>query len=85
MSDKHVGLYKKYEVARADGSSSPGGKHEHCTYFVLDLVHDRYAKSALISYAYACAMEYPELARDLWRIIEEMGKHGKKAEEAEVT
>lgn len=65
--DQHRGLYGKYLVERRDGSSGPGGKHERCEYFVLDLAHDKYAFPALIAYASACQGEYPELAADLRR------------------
>lgn len=65
MDDKNIGLYKKFEVKRTDGSSGPGGKHEHCEYFVLDLTHDKYSLPALKAYADACRSEYPALARDL--------------------
>lgn len=72
MTDKTTGLYKKFYVARTDGSSSPGGKHEHCEYFVLDLVHDKYAVPALKAYAEACRDEYPELAGDLIEKVKAM-------------
>ena len=48
------GIYRKFNVTRTDGSSEPGGKHEHCKYFVLDLEHDPFAKPALRKYAEAC-------------------------------
>lgn len=65
IADQKKGLYRKYRVERLDGSSGPGGKHEHCEYFVLDLVHDKFAQPALRAYASACAAEYPALAADL--------------------
>lgn len=67
MSDENRGLYRKYRIERTDGSSAPGGKHERCEYFVLDLVHDEFAFPALLAYADACAGKYPELAADLRR------------------
>lgn len=63
--DKEFGLYRKFTVRRADGSSAPGEKHENCSYFVLDFVHDQYAIPALRAYAAACAPEFPLLAQDL--------------------
>jgi hypothetical protein len=60
-----AGLYRKFSVERTDGSSEPGGKHEHCNYFVLDWAHDKYARAAALAYATACEAEYPDLARDL--------------------
>lgn len=59
------GLYRKFTVERTDGSSGPGGKHEHCDYFVLDWTHDKFAVPAAMAYARACEGEYPGLARDL--------------------
>lgn len=67
MSDRDAnrGLYGKYRVERVDGSSGPGGKHEGCDYFVLDLTHDHHAKAALKAYADSCRADYPLLAADL--------------------
>lgn len=65
MSDENPGLYRKFVVERADGSSRTGGKHEYCDYFVLDWVHDKFARAAALAYADACEAEYPQLARDL--------------------
>jgi hypothetical protein len=67
--DKQRGLYQKFRVVRTDGSSEPGGKHERCEYYVLDLKHDRFAAPALEAYADACAHEYPALAADLRAIV----------------
>lgn len=53
----------KFNVFRTDGSSAPGGKHEHCHHFVLDLMHDKFARPALEAYATACEAEYPFLAQ----------------------
>lgn len=70
MNDQKRGLYQKYDVARADGSSKPGGKHENCDFFVLDLEHDKHARAAIKAYAKSCAKEFPELAKDLNRMLE---------------
>lgn len=59
------GLYDKFIVMRTDGSSGSGGKHEGCEYFVLDVTHDPFAKSALTAYVAACEANYPKLAADL--------------------
>lgn len=67
--DTERGIYRKFEVRRTDGSSGPGGKHERCTYFVLDLKHDPHAIPALRAYAQACRETHPELAYDLERIL----------------
>ncbi len=74
---KRTGLYRKFEVRRTDGTDAPGGKHEDCTYFVLDATHDRHAKAALIAYAESCAQEYPVLSRDV-RAMAEMGDNCKQ-------
>lgn len=65
MNDKDVGLYRKFTVMRVDGSSMAEGKHEHCEYFVLDWDHDPFIGPAVLAYAVACEIEYPELAREL--------------------
>jgi hypothetical protein len=65
MDDSKMGLYHKFNVARADGSSAAGGRHADCDYFVLDLTHDQHAKSALAAYVAVCAQDYPQLATDL--------------------
>lgn len=69
--DKDMGLYTKFKVARTDGSSKPGKKHDGCRYFVLDVNHDPYAAAALRMYASACGREYPELAKDLYKLASE--------------
>lgn len=65
LPDRQRGLYGKFTVARTDGSSEPGGKHENCEYFVLDLTHDKHASVALQAYASSCAAEFPVLAANL--------------------
>lgn len=70
MTDESRGVYRKYDVTRTDGSSGPDGKHEKCSYFVLDLAHDDFALPALKAYAKACAKTHPALAEDIQRIIE---------------
>jgi hypothetical protein len=73
FDDKEIGLYRKFNVSRVDGSSEPGGKHENCSYFVLDLYHDKFSIPALRAYAKACQVEYPELAKDIHEMLEHMG------------
>jgi hypothetical protein len=68
MGDPTRGLYSKFKIERTDGSSAPGGKHERCVYFVLDLEHDKHARAALKAYARSCAKEFPLLAADLRRV-----------------
>jgi hypothetical protein len=69
MSDKGRGIYRKFEIKRTDGSSEPGGKHEQCAYFVLDLEHDEFAIPALEAYASAADKTHPALARDIRAVI----------------
>lgn len=59
------GLFRKYEVRRTDGSDFPGGKHDGCEYFVLDMTHDPHAKAAAAAYADSAEMDYPDLAADM--------------------
>lgn len=66
MNDQRdKGLYGKFRVSRVDGRDRPGGDREDAGYFVLDYVHDPYARAALEAYADACEEEYPFLARDI--------------------
>jgi len=67
--DKERGVYRKYKVTRTDGSHRKGGKHEECSYFVLDLEHDEFAVPALTAYEKACRKTFPDLAADLRRIL----------------
>ncbi len=69
INEKKTGIYKKFEVRRTDGSSGPGGKHEGCSYFVLDMDHDEFAIPALRAYAHACEKEFPALSKDLMDIV----------------
>jgi hypothetical protein len=69
-SDEERGVYRKYQVKRTDGSDKPGGKHQYCAYFVLDLKHDPFALAALTAYADACKKTHPELAADLYAVVE---------------
>lgn len=62
---RNSGLFCKYIVTRADGSSKRGGRHHDCEYFVLDLDHDPHAHAALGAYAESCRAAYPVLADDL--------------------
>ena len=65
MGDKTRGLYGKFRIERTDGKDAPGGKHDGCEYFVLDLTHDPHAIKALAAYEQSCRSEYPLLANDL--------------------
>lgn len=65
LPSNQQGLYGKFYVNRVDGSDQPGGKHDGCNYFVLDLDHDMHAKAAMLAYAAACELGHPELAADI--------------------
>ena len=67
MGDQTRGLYNKFKVERTDGTSAPGGKHEDCEYFVLDMDHDEHARAAIEGYVRSleASEEYPKLAADL--------------------
>jgi hypothetical protein len=58
------GLYKKFNVTRVDG------KYPDRRYFVLDIDHDPHALDALWGYAESCKYTHPELADDLFQIVE---------------
>ena len=71
MGDRTRGLYEKFRIERNDGKSAPGEKHERCEYFVLDVTHDPHALPALAAYAASCRTEYPLLAADIDRMIDD--------------
>lgn len=70
-------LAGKYVVARKDGSDGPGGKHDGCDYFVLDLTHDPYAVDAALAYAQACRHTHPQLAVSLREKLTELNQQGR--------
>lgn len=59
------GMFHKFDIRRTDGSSDPGGKHEHCRYFVLDLDHDKHSVDAMRAYAVSCKQSHPQLSADI--------------------
>ena len=66
--DSKRGLYGKYYVERMQ---DPTHKHEGCFYYVLDTTHDKFSIPALTAYADACESEFPYLAEDIRKLIEE--------------
>jgi hypothetical protein len=67
MSDESRGIYKKYYVERLNDNQH---KHDGCTYFVLDLQHDKFSRPALRAYAKACEKKFPQLAKDIrWMLL----------------
>ncbi len=69
IDQKDIGLYKKFTVKRTDGQHKKGCKHEDCTYFVLDMTHDKHAIPALKAYAKSCKKEYPRLSGELCQFL----------------
>jgi hypothetical protein len=63
------GLYVKYEVQRTDGTDQPGGRHDGCRTFVLDLDHDPEAQRVLLEYARLIRDERRSLSDDLARLV----------------
>ena len=61
------GLYQKFAVERLDGEDQPGGEHDGCRYFVIDLDHDENAYPAMMAYAQSCEEKLPRLASDIRR------------------
>ncbi|MFB3910457.1 MAG: hypothetical protein ACE15D_18865 [Candidatus Eisenbacteria bacterium] len=59
------GMFNKFIVLRVDRSDEPGGKHDGCEYFVLDVDHDPHAKPALAAYAKSCVATHPALSADM--------------------
>jgi hypothetical protein len=59
------GLFRKFDVKRLDGSDAPGGKHNNCFNFVLDVDHDKHAPAAMRAYAASCRADHPLLAQDI--------------------
>lgn len=74
MIDK--GLYEKFNVSRTDGRSAPGEKYFGCDYFVVDINCDKFAAFVLAIYSRVCKEEYPLLAEDLEKTLEEMSESG---------
>lgn len=82
LPDRERGMYPKYQVARLDGGTNPGGKHEKCRKFVLDIDHDPHAVPALFSYATSARADgYEKLAGELFAEIkpymEQLEAHAK--------
>lgn len=71
MNDACTGLYRKYCVYRTDGRDMEGGDREKARYFVLDYIHDPYARRALELYAQICEQEYPYLSQDLQKELKQ--------------
>jgi hypothetical protein len=67
-TNEEQGLYRKFFIRRTDSSDVPGGKHDGCEYFFLDLTHDQYALETIAYYAQACKATHPELSKDLMEL-----------------
>lgn len=68
------GLYQKYRVERVDGSDQPGGRHDGCRYFVLDLTHDPSARFAARIYAEDIEGARPRLSAELLDELARLGQ-----------
>ena len=55
------GLYEKYRVSRVDGRD----EDYHADYFVLELISDKHARAAMLTYAKSCKEEKPLLAAEI--------------------
>lgn len=73
------GLFGKFVVNRVDGTDAVGEKHHGCTYFVLDLQHDKHMPPALRAYADSCESDYPVLARQLRIVADDFGSRSEFA------
>lgn len=63
-------MYMKYHVTRVDNSDLPGGKHDGCPLFVLDLRHDPHARIAATRWAQsASASGKRGVAADLIELV----------------
>jgi len=66
VNQRDTGLYPKYAVNRLDGRDRPGEDRADAMYFVLDLVYDDYAPTAMAAYASAIDVErYPKFAAQM--------------------
>lgn len=66
------GLYQKYVVERMDETDVSGGKHDNCKLFVLDLTHDREARTVAWIYARRVAKTRPALSQELGWLLHEL-------------
>jgi hypothetical protein len=70
-------LYNKFTVLRNDAKDAPGEKHHGCSYFVLDLTHDKAVPLILPALADAYeAIGRPTLAADLRNLLMDGGSDG---------
>ena len=60
-------IYGKYYVERADGRDKLGRDKANSRYFVLDYMNDKYAREAMMYYAFKCVDQFPELSADIWK------------------
>lgn len=65
LPKEQQGLFEKYNVNRLDGKDRPGGKHEKCELFTLDITHDPHARPALLAYINSVRTTHPNLALDM--------------------
>jgi len=63
------GLYGKYRIEKGDGSPVD----PKAVYFTLRLDTDAHARAAIRAYIESCRDAQPELARDLEKVLKEVG------------
>jgi hypothetical protein len=74
LTKREMGIYDKYFVMRGDLQDMRGGRHFGCKHFVIDIIHDPFAKETLLRYAELCESEYPNLARDIRAMFPDQSK-----------
>lgn len=72
MAAENRGVYGKYILKKANGADVDPG----AVYFTLRLDTDVHARAAIRAYIESCRAELPELARDLERVLEDLGSAG---------
>ncbi len=71
MSKKDIGMTDRYKVSRLDERDlKEGDKHFGCKYYVLDIIHDRFAVPALEAYAAEADKDgFHDLAGDIYKLV----------------
>lgn len=72
-------IYEKFQVRRTGGSDAPGGRHDGCLYFALDVDHDPFGRESLYAYADVCRGVMPQLSADIFRLLRERPIKAKEA------
>jgi len=67
-----LGTAKYQRPVRLDGTDQPGGKHDGCRLFVLDLTHDGAARVAVARYCDLVEDSRPVLCRDMRMVLKSL-------------